>query len=856
MGEVYRARDTKLNRDVAIKVLVAGFAEDAARLARFRREAQVLASLHHPNIAAIFGLEESSGVVALALELVEGEELAERLKRGAVPVGEAIAIAKQIAEGLEAAHEKGIVHRDLKPANVKLAKDGAVKILDFGLAKAYEGEPGTDGALSQSPTMSPEMTGPGIILGTAAYMSPEQARGKPVDKRADIWAFGVLLFEMLAGRRLFRGESVSDTLAEVLREEIPWPAIPEETPAGVRRLLRRCLVREPRERLRDIGEARIALGSPDDGALPGDVPRRSSFARWVPWLLAAAALFVAVWTARGPRSPETRGLDVQQFELAFPADMEPRADLPNGFALAPNGQQVAMIGVKNGVRSLFVRSLGSKEVLEIAASSGVNGVTFSPDGTQLVLQGSNQVTTLSLGDRQRTVLVRASGAAGPLAWGESGVVFPRDGALWIAPTGGGEPRALTALDEARHEILHTAPIFLPGGNIVLFSSLTTEAGTERIEAVSVEGGARSVVVERATTPIWSPTGHLLFARDRAVLAIAFDEEAVQVRGVATTVLPPGLVATTQSGTLALRLSANGTLLFVPGDLGAQRLVSVARDGSALTLELPRGRHEFPRLSPDGRRLMVASDYSHLVVLNLDRGTRSQFTNVLTGAAHCIWNRDGSRIVYRRFNVPFWISADGSDRQGGIEGTVSSDFPSAPGPDPDSVLVTRLQPETSFDVFLLSLSSAFEPRPLVSTRAYEGGAQLSPDGRWLGYVSNETGRFEIYLRPFPELDRQWQVSEGGGTHLRWSANGRAIYFRSGSNLMEVLFEGNAAEPAMGKPMALFRDEYDMGSVTTNANYDVTADGRFLMLRREPGSGHLRIVLNWTEELKRALAQDRR
>jgi Tol biopolymer transport system component len=251
--------------------------------------------------------------------------------------------------------------------------------------------------------------------------------------------------------------------------------------------------------------------------------------------------------------------------------------------------------------------------------------------------------------------------------------------------------------------------------------------------------------------------------------------------------------------------------------------------------------------------MVASDYSHLTVLNLDRGTRSQFTNVLTGNAHCIWNRDGSRIVYRRFNVPFWISADGSDRQGGIQGAVSNDFPSAPGPDPDSVLLTRLQPETSADVFLLSLGGAFEPRPLVSTRAYEGGAQLSPDGRWLGYVSNETGRFEIYLRRFPELDRQWQVSEGGGTQLRWSADGRAIYFRSGANLMAVPFEGDAAEPAMGKPTELFRDEYDMGLSSTNANYDVTADGRFLMLRREPGGGHLRIVLNWTEELKRTLAQ---
>ncbi len=308
-GEVYRARDTKLNRDVAVKVLSAAFAEDRVRLARFRREAQVLASLNHPNIAAIYGLEESSDVVALALELVEGEEVAERLKGGAIPVDEAIAIAKQIAEGLEAAHEKGIVHRDLKPANVKIAKDGTVKILDFGLAKAYEGEPATDGALSQSPTMSRQMTEAGIILGTAAYMSPEQARGKPVDKRADVWAFGVVLFEMLTGRRLFQGKTVSDTMAAVLRQEIPWPALPPETPAGVQRLLCRCLDRDTRERLRDIGEARTALkdsASFEPASAASERPR--PFPRLFPWLLAAAAMLAAtVWTLRLRSAPDAGG---------------------------------------------------------------------------------------------------------------------------------------------------------------------------------------------------------------------------------------------------------------------------------------------------------------------------------------------------------------------------------------------------------------------------------------------------------------------------------------------------------------------------------------------------------------------
>ena len=539
--------------------------------------------------------------------------------------------------------------------------------------------------------------------------------------------------------------------------------------------------------------------------------------------------------------------------MTFPADIEPVPYLDRGFALSPDGRMVAMIGVKNGARSLFVRRLESAEVLEIT-EPGVRGATFSPDSTKIALLGANsQVTSLSLVDRQRTVLASNADTSGGLAWGAAGIVFARNGALWIAPTGGGEPRSLTALDASRHEIVHTEPLLLLGGRSVLFSSLTTEPGTERIEAVSVDGGARRMVVERATTPVWSPTGHLLFARDGAVLATAFDEEALRLRGVATPVLPQGLVGTSRSGFVGLRLAANGTLLFMPEDFHAERLVSVAGDGSALTLDLPRGRYNNPRLSPDGHRVMVGSEFNHLETLNLERGTRAPLTTAAPGTGFCVWNRDGSRIVYRRFNSPFWTSADGSERQGEVKGAVTNDFPSAPGPDPDSVLVTRLQPETAADVFLLSLSGAFAPRPLLSSRAYEGGAQLSPDGHWLAYASNESGQFEIHVRRFPEIDRQWQVSEGGGTQPRWSATGREIYYRGGPTLTAVPFDGKAEEPMMGKPQALFRDEYDLGSGATIANYDVTPEGRFLMLRRDAQGGHLRIILNWTEELKRELAK---
>jgi Tol biopolymer transport system component len=361
-----------------------------------------------------------------------------------------------------------------------------------------------------------------------------------------------------------------------------------------------------------------------------------------------------------------------------------------------------------------------------------------------------------------------------------------------------------------------------------------------------------VVVERATTPVWSPTGHLLFARDGAVLAAEFDEESIQVRGAATEVLAAGVVGASNRGTLGMQLAANGTLLFLPKGYGAQRLVSVARDGSAVALNLPTRKYDSPRLSPDGRRVLVGIDYSYLEAYHLERGTRSQLTAPSLSNIFPTWNREGTRVVSRGYNGLFWFSADGSGRQALIQGGISNDYPTGPGPDADSVLVTRVLPETSGDLYLLSLSGAFPPRSLVSTKAYEGGAQLSPDGRWLVFVSNETGQYEIYVGRFPELDRKWQVSEGGGTQPRWSVNGREIYYRNGLVVTAVSFDGGLAEPVLRKPLALFADEYDLGLGNTIPNYDVTPDGRFLMLRREPSGAPLRIVLNWTEELKRILA----
>ena len=620
MGEVYRGRDATLNRDVAIKVLPEALAAEPERLARFRREAQVLASLSHSNIAHVYGFEaatlpDGSPAHFLAMELVEGEDLSERLRRGAIPPDEAIAIAKQIAEGLEEAHEHGIIHRDLKPANLKVTPDGKVKILDFGLAKAMEGDPSagaTNSQLSLSPTMSRHMTEAGMIMGTAAYMSPEQARGKAVDKRADIWSFGVVLFEMLTGARLFAGETVSDTLAAVLTRDPDWSALPEGTRATVTILLKRCLRRDTKERLRDIGEARLALTEAASGSSPvelaptafGDPKAPSS--RALPMVLAALAFVagivaMALWSRAQPIAVSPTHLD-----LAFPTEMEPLPNLTSGFAISPDGRAVAMIGVTRGSRRLFVRPLSRDEAFEVTDPTGINGVAFSPD-SQSVLYQSTRGTLVTIGvvDQQRKVVAQGSDLLGSLAWGKPGIAFSRNNELWLAPSGGGPERLLAKPDPARREAALTNQTFLPDGRI-LFTSLTSDNGSERIEALSLDGGPRTVVLESANTPLYSNTGHLLFSRDGALMASAFDPASLSLSGPAAVLMAKGELGATGSGAVQASLSANGDLIFVRSRYQGTRVDLVGRDRAAQYLPFPRARYFNPRVSADGRRIRVES----------------------------------------------------------------------------------------------------------------------------------------------------------------------------------------------------------------------------------------------------------
>jgi serine/threonine-protein kinase len=690
-------------------------------------------------------------------------------------------------------------------------------------------------------------------------MSPEQARGKPVDRRADIWAFGVVLFEMLTGTRLFAGETVSDTLAAVLKSDPDWALLPKGTPPSLEGLLRRCLERDTRTRLRDIGEARVALERPmADAAPPSAVaPRRAPVVRAFPWLVSALAVALAAWAlyrGAGAGGIGSGSREVVHLEVGFPPGVEPATGRQGGIAIAPDGKSIAMVGFTNGQRRLFVRRLDAPEAVDLSGTSG-SGV-FSPDSKSVAFVNNfTALTRVSLVDGQPVALAQGgdfvSGVS--LAWGEAGVLFTRGSSLWRVPAEGGEPRPLTTLDASRGEVFHTDPIVLPGGRTVLFSCLARAPGADRIEAISVEGGPRSVVVERATTPVWSPTGHLLFAREGAVWAVPFDSGAAVTRGSAVMVIPPGVLGTVRWGSLGFQLSANGTLLFVPRNLDNKRFVSVGRDGSELSLGLPPGSYGNPRISPDGRRVAVEREGSVVDSVDLARGTRAVLVPAAVGTLFVIWNGDGSRLVFRRFNVPSWVAADGSGGTGIVPGGDVNTSPGSAGPDPDSFIGIRLRPETGGDLYLFSIEGVYPPKPLVATPAYEGSPHLSPDNRWLVYQSNASGQPEIYVRRYPELDRAWPVSEGGGVQVRWSPTGREIFYRGAGQMMAVAFDGKGSEPVLGKPTALFADLYDFGQGLSIPNYDVTRDGRFLMLQRSAQGGTLRVVLNWTEDLKRTLSQ---
>jgi serine/threonine protein kinase len=873
MGEVYRARDTRLGREVAIKVLPRAFTADSDRLGRFEREARILAALNHPYIATIHGVEELNGVRALVLELVDGPTLAERIEDGPLPIKEAIDIMRQIADALEAAHDKGIVHRDLKPANVKLTTEGRVKVLDFGLATASSNH-GSAPDLSQAPTLAATAIGEAVMVGTPAYMSPEQARGQAVDKRTDIWGYGCILYELLTGRGAFSGATISDVIAAVLEREPKWEALPQGTPRAIEHLLKKCLEKDVRRRLRDVGDARIALEdwlsspTPEEPALrPTAITRRAALTALSGAAVGAAVTGVfAISRYRGavPRA-------LTQFSIAMPEGEIHLASINNRIGISPNGLRVAFnTRDPSGIANLYTRDIGDlepKRVKEI-----VNGIDpfFSPDGRWMgfALNGGNAIRKVGVSGGAPATIINteyfgATWAADDTIYFVS--AFP--GGLMRVPAGGGTPAEAATIDFAHGERLHRFPQALPGGDAVLLTVATADSESfddAQIAAFSVRTGQKKVLVEGGARPRYSPSGHLVYARNGNLLAVRFDPDRLEVNGQPVTVLENVLMSR-NSGVANFDISASGDLAYIPGKAegGARTLHWVDRSGAAEKLALPPRSYLHPRVSPDARKLAVEIEGSKhdIYVYDFASGVLSNITN--DGVSHWpVWSPDGTRIGYRAGpmgHFRLWqVPADRSRAPERVAAEGTSQSLESYSPDGKAIAYTfALTLGGPTKMAVTPVQDSEQRQPLDNTRYAQGSPKFSPDGRWLAYCSNESGKPQVYVQAFPGPGAKIQISNDGGTDPVWKRNGSELFYRNGDSMMAVPVSTTAPFTA-GRSHELWKGHYSHGMASscgpaglTSSNYDVTADGqRFLISTVPEGSTiPITVVLNWTAGLRK-------
>ena len=857
MGEVFRATDPKLKREVAIKVLPAAFAEDPDRLARFEREAQVLAQLQHPNIASIYGLEESSGVRALVMELVPGEDLAERMKRGPFPLDEALGIAKQIAEALEAAHEKGIVHRDLKPANVKLTPEGKVKVLDFGLAKAMDPVGTASGGsshshLAKSPTLTMGATVQGMILGTAAYMAPEQAAGGVADRRADVWSFGVVLYEMLSGRRLFEGESVSHVLAGVLREEPDFSRLPAETPRAIRELVRRCLKKKPRERLQAIGDARLVLeealdGKDDEPAAPAPgppLPRARPLWQVALGLTAATALGAlgaGVLVARrpGPEAPAPRTLS----ELPNPEGMEIHHPV-----LSPDGALLAMRArPRDGAAAqIWIRNLATGDQRALAGTENGGRPFWSPDGRALgyVDIADRWIKRIDLEGGRPVRLARLGGGrVCGASWGEREIVFcdPGTGSLKRVAPSGGEVADVTRPD--RREV-HAVPWFLKDGRGLLYVAFSRDSDKSTIRFRSVDGDAERTLIPTDMKPVASG-GRLYYGRGDTLLARGFDEATGELEPGEAEIVAEG-VDESFGGEFTV---AAGLMVFAPrAALEGSRVTVYDRDGRTVDRIDADGFLDDLTLSPDGRLAAVMkaspinSDGGNKVdVWRLDLG-RKIFDRVTYGESDDdpVFSPDGARIAFAHDGDLFVKPANGAGEPVLLAkkafDIVTNDWTA------DDLIVYTDMPDGNEDLFTIAANAGggSEPRRLTKTPFLERNAVVSPDGRWLAYASDESGDMQVYLTAWPSLDGKWRVSNDKAAMPRWRRDGRELFFLAhDQRLMSASVEPDGRAPKLGLPRALFEVHKQANYLARTSRWAVMPGGdRFLVLEPQVDGSSIR------------------
>jgi len=853
MGIVYRAQDMKLGREVAVKVLSDAFCREQARLHRFEREATLLAQLNHPNVATLHGLEAFEEQPFLVMELVEGETLAERIDRGAISSEEAVPLFVQIADALEAAHRKGIAHRDLKPANVMLTLEGRVKVLDFGLATIYEDVGGT--SQPDSRPMTWQGTKPGIVLGTAPYMSPEQARGLSADNQSDIWAFGCCLFETLTGKPAFLGATVADTIAAVLEREPDWSLLPRVSSLRFERLLRRLLTKEKRNRVHHIADARIEIEdagrrSSGEEARPG--AKRGRRALFVMCVAAA----IAVWSYVGRGVPVAKPVTYTMLKIEGALDL-----ISPSIALSPDGRRLAYVADGGNGRRLHVRSLDDTSTTTIETNERATTPFFSPDGQWVGFKAGGRLLKVAAAGSEPVDLAPSGRGGLGASWSETGeIVFSRNRmGLWRVSEGG-KPSNLTRPDEERRERTHKLPDALPGARGVLFSLGTADISSwsdGTIMVASPEDGAPRAVVEGGSSPRYSPSGHIVYARDGSLFAVPFDLDSIETVGAPVRVLE-GVITNPVTGAAAFDIADNGTLVYASGEEWPpeERIVQLTRDGSVTPVELS-GRFRGVLPSPDGSRLLVdvAGATEQLWLYALER---KSFTRLTFAWGHLApaWSHDGGSIAFvgtwPELGI-YWAPIDSvSDAEPLVidDGVVS---PTSFSPDGALLAIDLDRPGTEGDIWLVSLEGEPRARPFLETRFDESRAVFSPDGDFLAYVSDETGRREVYLRRVDDPARRWAVSAGGGYSPQWSRDGRELFFVTDRHMMAV------AVDVMGKvEVGSARSLFQVPERISAYNYGVSPDGQsFYMVergatRRSPTE--LNLVLNWAEELKSLAPRD--
>ena len=872
MGEVYQGTDTKLGRDVAIKVIPGDMSRDPERLARFEREARTLATLQHANIASIYGFETADDVRFLVMELVDGEDLSERLRRGGLPMDEVVDLALQLAEGLAAAHAVGVIHRDLKPANIKISSEGKLKILDFGLARAYADDAGSQSDIEHSPTIT-AMTQAGVILGTAAYMSPEQARGKRADHRADIWAFGVVLFEMLTGQRLFEGETVSDTLAGVLRADVPWEQLPKDTPPAIRRLLERCLERNPARRLQAIGEARIALedlkaGRSDESVPPASTRSGSRFGRErLVWMVVVAVLLagVAALTLRHAATPEQ---PLIQSILLPPSGWDFAPASP--FALSPDGSQVAYVAsarpdnetAKVGSRSIWIRDLAATEPRNLVGVDGDAHPFWSPDGRWIGFFANGKLNKVEARGGPVVPMCDATDGRGG-SWNKDGtIIYQRSWSesLMKVPAGGGTPEPVTVLNKDRFDVAHRWPQFLPDGRHFLFYIVSTTNPNSEFSGIyvgSLDSKETQFLLKSESRAVYS-RGHLLYRAGSTLMAHAFDTSTRQLTGDPVPVASDITGGTISWGGAQFGASDTGVIIYMRGAGAASTLLTWRdRNGDELaTVADPAGYWE-PALSHDGTRLaiVVGTDVGDIWIYDLERDMRTRFTFDPADDRTPVWSPDDSQLAFssgRHAEGEIYLrptSGQGDAKLAFSANTqiVLTDW----SRDGRLIFFNRLTlDEDGWDIWVLDTQN-FEAKPLLSGRFDQSYARQSPDGRWLAFVSDESGQPEIYVQSFPEAAGRMMVSSdavgGGASQPRWRSDSRELYYLRDGAIVAVPVTGGATF-SYGTPKALF----SINTTSASDDYAPGNDGQRILTnelpRTDSGKTGAGLIVNWTGLLK--------